>query len=78
MVERSGVSITAMDIIGEGHFGNVYRGNYTLKNGDTIAVAVKACKEGVDRTTTEKFLGEACKLTDSPRVSGLTSFKLGD
>lgn len=61
VVERSGVRITASGIIGEGHFGNVYKGVFIDKNDREIPVAVKACKEGADRSTTEKFLEEACK-----------------
>ncbi|XP_055331680.1 focal adhesion kinase 1-like isoform X2 [Paramacrobiotus metropolitanus] len=70
VVERAGVSITALDIIGEGHFGNVYRGSYVAKNGESMEVAVKACKEGVDRNTTEKFLEEAyiMKQFDHPHI----------
>ena len=60
VVERSGVTIIDGDIIGEGNFGDVYRGLFTEKNGDQIAVAVKACKNTADRSTTEKFLEEAC------------------
>ncbi|OWA51620.1 Focal adhesion kinase 1 [Hypsibius exemplaris] len=70
VVERSGVSITATDIIGEGHFGNVYRGLFTDKHGEQIAVAVKACKNSADRSTAEKFLEEAyiMKQFDHPHI----------
>ncbi|XP_014476584.1 PREDICTED: focal adhesion kinase 1 isoform X5 [Dinoponera quadriceps] len=44
------------EIIGEGQFGNVHKGSYKGRDGQTIAVAVKTCK--VDATA-EKFLEEA-------------------
>lgn len=47
------------EIIGEGQFGNVHKGSYKGRDGQTIAVAVKTCK--VDATA-DKFLEEACKL----------------
>ncbi|XP_032686536.1 uncharacterized protein LOC116851338 isoform X3 [Odontomachus brunneus] len=44
------------EIIGEGQFGNVHKGSYKGRDGQTIAVAVKTCK--VDATA-DKFLEEA-------------------
>lgn len=71
VVERSGVRISSSSIIGEGHFGNVYKGIFIDKNNREIPVAVKACKEGADRSTTEKFLEEACErvLTRSKKFN---------
>lgn len=49
------------EIIGEGQFGNVHKGSYKGRDGQTIAVAVKTCKVDADLATAEKFLEEACK-----------------
>ncbi|GAU98565.1 hypothetical protein RvY_09694 [Ramazzottius varieornatus] len=70
VVERSGVRISSSSIIGEGHFGNVYKGIFIDKNNRELPVAVKACKEGADRSTTEKFLEEAyiMKQFDHPHI----------
>lgn len=48
------------EIIGEGQFGNVHKGSYKGRDGQTIAVAVKTCKVDADLATAEKFLEEAC------------------
>lgn len=48
------------EIIGEGQFGNVHKGSYKGRDGQTIAVAVKTCKVDADHATSEKFLEEAC------------------
>ncbi|XP_043473036.1 focal adhesion kinase 1 isoform X5 [Leptopilina heterotoma] len=47
------------EIIGEGQFGNVHKGSYKGRDGQTIAVAVKTCKVDADLATAEKFLEEA-------------------
>ncbi|XP_066593814.1 uncharacterized protein Fak isoform X2 [Prorops nasuta] len=47
------------EIIGEGQFGNVHKGSYKGRDGQTIAVAVKTCKVDADHATSEKFLEEA-------------------
>ncbi|KAK0089497.1 hypothetical protein PV325_007060 [Microctonus aethiopoides] len=47
------------EIIGEGQFGNVHKGSYKSRDGQTIAVAVKTCKVDADLATAEKFLEEA-------------------
>ncbi|XP_012286001.1 focal adhesion kinase 1 isoform X2 [Orussus abietinus] len=47
------------EIIGEGQFGNVHKGSYKGRDGQTIAVAVKTCKIDADLATAEKFLEEA-------------------
>lgn len=48
------------EIIGEGQFGNVHKGSYKGRDGQTVAVAVKTCKVDADLATAEKFLEEAC------------------
>ncbi|XP_019888475.2 focal adhesion kinase 1 isoform X3 [Ooceraea biroi] len=47
------------EIIGEGQFGNVHKGSYKGRDGQTVAVAVKTCKVDADLATAEKFLEEA-------------------
>lgn len=52
------------DIIGQGQFGDVYSGTYTMKNSQQLAVAIKTYKvelekEQDDATRSEKFLEEA-------------------
>ncbi|XP_035731447.1 focal adhesion kinase 1-like isoform X1 [Vespa mandarinia] len=47
------------EIIGEGQFGNVHKGSYKGRDGQTLAVAVKTCKVDADLATAEKFLEEA-------------------
>ncbi|XP_031785611.1 focal adhesion kinase 1 isoform X3 [Nasonia vitripennis] len=47
------------EIIGEGQFGNVHKGSYKGRDGQTIQVAVKTCKVDADLATSEKFLEEA-------------------
>ncbi|EEB19123.1 protein tyrosine kinase 2 beta, putative [Pediculus humanus corporis] len=51
--------IDLLEIIGEGQFGDVFRGSYTEKEGSVIPVAVKTCKADSDVSTGEKFLEEA-------------------
>ncbi|XP_043274761.1 focal adhesion kinase 1 isoform X7 [Venturia canescens] len=47
------------EIIGEGQFGNVHKGSYKGRDGQSIAVAVKTCKVDADSATADKFLEEA-------------------
>ncbi|MCP9257945.1 hypothetical protein DINM_001113 [Dirofilaria immitis] len=57
LVDRS--RITLEELLGDGQFGNVYRGTFMKENGLIDAVAVKVCKidsEAVDR---QNFLEEA-------------------
>lgn len=57
------------EIIGEGQFGNVHKGSYKGRDGQTIAVAVKTCKVDADLATAEKFLEEACACVKKKNVS---------
>ncbi|KAJ1519539.1 hypothetical protein ONE63_004819 [Megalurothrips usitatus] len=48
------------EIIGEGQFGDVHKGNYrSTKDGHIVPVAIKTCKPDADLATAEKFLEEA-------------------
>ncbi|GFX63225.1 focal adhesion kinase 1 [Trichonephila clavipes] len=47
------------EIIGEGQFGDVHKGTYISKDGQTLAVAVKTCKIESEESMGEKFLEEA-------------------
>lgn len=58
-LDRSQIEL--LEIIGEGQFGDVHKGNYTDRDGQVIPVAVKTCKPDSDVSTGEKFLEEACK-----------------
>ncbi|XP_059144124.1 focal adhesion kinase 1-like [Physella acuta] len=53
--------IRLVEILGEGQFGDVYKGMYFDKEGMQVPVAIKTCKEDGEETMTEKFLEEACK-----------------
>lgn len=59
-LDRSQIEL--LEIIGEGQFGDVHKGNYTDRDGTVVPVAVKTCKPDSDVSTGEKFLEEACKL----------------
>ena len=48
--------VDIMDELGEGNFGTVYRGFMKSTND---YVAVKTCKDNVDKITRSKFLDEA-------------------
>ncbi|XP_052826194.1 focal adhesion kinase 1 isoform X6 [Octopus bimaculoides] len=56
-IERE--SIQLEEILGEGQFGDVYRGLFYDKDKKEIPVAVKTCKEDDENLMTEKFLEEA-------------------
>ncbi|CAL1265166.1 unnamed protein product [Larinioides sclopetarius] len=47
------------EIIGEGQFGDVHKGTYISKDGQTLSVAVKTCKVESEESMGEKFLEEA-------------------
>ncbi|GFS03507.1 focal adhesion kinase 1 [Elysia marginata] len=51
--------IRLVEILGEGQFGDVYKGMYFDKEGMQVPVAIKTCKEDGEETMTEKFLEEA-------------------
>lgn len=55
------------EIIGEGQFGNVHKGSYKGRDGQSIAVAVKTCKVDADSATADKFLEEACECSENKR-----------
>ncbi|XP_065061772.1 focal adhesion kinase 1-like isoform X1 [Rhopilema esculentum] len=61
------------EIIGQGQFGDVYRGTYDCKDGTNMEVAIKSCKvtsEVEDKGRTDKFLEEAfiMKQFEHPHV----------
>ena len=58
-LDRSRVDL--VEIIGEGQFGDVYRGIY-VSGQDPVPVAVKTCKVDQDASMADKFLEEACKF----------------
>nr|KAG5701159.1 hypothetical protein BaRGS_023268 [Batillaria attramentaria] len=51
--------IKLVEILGEGQFGDVYKGMFFDREGMQVPVAVKTCKETSEETMTEKFLEEA-------------------
>uniref|UniRef100_A0A0B7BAE7 non-specific protein-tyrosine kinase n=1 Tax=Arion vulgaris TaxID=1028688 RepID=A0A0B7BAE7_9EUPU len=51
--------IRLVEILGEGQFGDVYKGMYFDKEGMQVPVAIKTCKEEGEDTMTDKFLEEA-------------------
>ncbi|BFY99904.1 hypothetical protein BsWGS_02939 [Bradybaena similaris] len=51
--------IRLVEILGEGQFGDVYKGMYFDKEGMQVPVAIKTCKEDGEETMTDKFLEEA-------------------
>ncbi len=61
-LDRSRVDL--VEIIGEGQFGDVYRGIYSPNSPglEPVPVAVKTCKIDQDGSMADKFLEEACKL----------------
>ncbi|KAK3091583.1 hypothetical protein FSP39_020953 [Pinctada imbricata] len=63
-------SIKLQEVLGEGQFGDVYKGIFTDKEGFDQAVAVKTCKEDNEESMTEKFLEEALIMQqfDHPHI----------
>ncbi|XP_075806320.1 protein-tyrosine kinase 2-beta isoform X4 [Microtus pennsylvanicus] len=57
-------------ILGEGFFGEVYEGVYTIHKGEKINVAVKTCKKDCTQDNKEKFMSEAVimKKLDHPHI----------
>ncbi|BFZ17133.1 hypothetical protein BsWGS_20172 [Bradybaena similaris] len=51
--------IHLVEILGEGQFGDVYKGFYLGKDGVQVPVAIKTCKENGEESMAEKFLEEA-------------------
>ncbi|XP_076085718.1 focal adhesion kinase 1-like isoform X5 [Mytilus galloprovincialis] len=58
------------EVLGEGQFGDVYKGVWTDKDSEVHPVAVKTCKEENEETMTEKFLEEAFVMQqfDHPHI----------
>ncbi|KAL5016947.1 hypothetical protein ScPMuIL_006536 [Solemya velum] len=52
-------NVQLVEILGEGQFGDVYKGVYYERESVQVPVAVKTCKEDKEEATTEKFLEEA-------------------
>ncbi|XP_013077810.1 focal adhesion kinase 1 isoform X7 [Biomphalaria glabrata] len=48
-----------VEILGEGQFGDVYKGMFFDKTGTQVPVAIKTCKEDGEECMAEKFLEEA-------------------
>lgn len=51
--------VTLLEILGDGQFGEVYRGNLKRKDGSESSVAVKTCKSQSESTVSEQLLKEA-------------------
>uniref|UniRef100_A0A915JJN6 non-specific protein-tyrosine kinase n=1 Tax=Romanomermis culicivorax TaxID=13658 RepID=A0A915JJN6_ROMCU len=51
--------VTIEEILGEGQFGDVYRGKYRSKDNSILPVAIKACKLESEESHGNKFLEEA-------------------
>ncbi|VDK17680.1 unnamed protein product [Anisakis simplex] len=62
-IDRSRVSLE--ELLGDGQFGNVYRGTYTQESNTSQAVAVKVCKVDSEPLEMQNFLEEACKCQSS-------------
>ncbi|XP_021343131.1 focal adhesion kinase 1-like isoform X2 [Mizuhopecten yessoensis] len=62
--------IRLQEVLGEGQFGDVHKGIYIDKDGMSVAVAVKTCKEDNEESMTEKFLEEALIMQqfDHPHI----------
>lgn len=63
-------SISLLEVLGEGQFGDVYKGSFVDKEGMQVPVAVKTCKEDNEESMTEKFLEEALIMQqfDHPHI----------
>ncbi|MFH4974747.1 hypothetical protein AB6A40_001456 [Gnathostoma spinigerum] len=59
-VDRSNVTLD--ELLGDGQFGNVYRGTYSPKGGSPRMVAIKVCKIESDPSDMQSFLEEACVM----------------
>ncbi|VIO96268.1 Uncharacterized protein BM_BM2486 [Brugia malayi] len=57
LVDRS--RVTLEELLGDGQFGNVYRGTFMKENGQIDAVAVKVCKMDCEIVERQNFLEEA-------------------
>ncbi|XP_062622322.1 focal adhesion kinase 1-like isoform X3 [Saccostrea cucullata] len=62
--------IKLLEVLGEGQFGDVFKGLFTDKDGLQSAVAVKTCKEDNEDSMMEKFLEEALIMQqfDHPHI----------
>uniref|UniRef100_A0A915BVR5 receptor protein-tyrosine kinase n=2 Tax=Parascaris univalens TaxID=6257 RepID=A0A915BVR5_PARUN len=56
-IDRSRVCLE--ELLGDGQFGNVYRGTYTHEDDDVQAVAIKVCKVDSEPSEVQNFLEEA-------------------
>ncbi|VDN51143.1 unnamed protein product [Dracunculus medinensis] len=56
-INRSNVILE--QLLGDGQFGNVYRGSYTKNDGSILSVAVKVCKIDSEPSEMQGFLEEA-------------------
>uniref|UniRef100_A0A0B6ZXT7 non-specific protein-tyrosine kinase n=1 Tax=Arion vulgaris TaxID=1028688 RepID=A0A0B6ZXT7_9EUPU len=65
--------IRLVELLGEGQFGDVYKGLYVGKDGSQVPVAIKTCKEDGEEMA-EKFLEEAYIMQqfDHPHIVKLT------
>nr|XP_011413792.2 focal adhesion kinase 1 isoform X9 [Crassostrea gigas] len=63
-------NIKLLEVLGEGQFGDVFKGLFTDKDGVQSAVAVKTCKEDNEDSMMEKFLEEALIMQqfDHPHI----------
>ncbi|XP_037077346.1 focal adhesion kinase 1-like isoform X2 [Pollicipes pollicipes] len=59
-----------VEIIGEGQFGDVYRGTYRTSSSQTTPVAIKTCKVDNEGSMAHKFLEEAYTMQqfDHPHI----------
>lgn len=62
--------VNLVEIIGEGQFGDVYRGTCRSKSGQVTPVAVKTCKTDNEAAMANKFLEEAYTMQqfDHPHI----------
>uniref|UniRef100_A0A1I7ZGS0 receptor protein-tyrosine kinase n=1 Tax=Steinernema glaseri TaxID=37863 RepID=A0A1I7ZGS0_9BILA len=52
-------AVTIEELMGTGHFGNVYKGSFVDDRGLFMSVAVKVCKDDCEPEVTKNFLEEA-------------------